>query len=467
MTIDYQLVQTAVADTLRGHARQKAAVDFKRDLEANTRELYASLLDGTWRKYVAYHEMDKTNNNGKRRHIFEPGLRLRALQHVWLLMAAPLYDEANRSVGMARNCLPGHGITAKRRGHGVLREVKHLFYDLREYHYVLVIDQRQCYRHIRVSVYRKAMKYMFHRLGLPVDKELIDFGEAVGFTPTGELPIGTPTSPYIHHIIMLRSDILIKESTGWALRYADDNIIAFRDAGELNAMKWRLQNLWWYAYGIRAKRWATKTVDIDKSGLDFCAYIVHRTAGRTATSHGKGYTTVRRQTARRAVRCDERSWPSYFGILRHADCFRMMENTEKRMKVSDLVEKVRIDRDMDAAPIALKDLVGVRHNVYDYKLLNGKDGKPNWIKCVIGIPEAIKETGELTGREFAYEYHGNAQGIVAWFSKLEQAYGRSFLPLEGGVIVNECGYIYKGSTNRQRYICQPDTSAGGQGGPVS
>lgn len=455
MYISEELFRLAVEETLKGHSKQKAVIDFKKDYEANVREMYASLQDGTWRRYIAYRELDKTNNNGKHRHIFEPALRLRMLEHTWLLLVVPLYNEANRGIDMARNCIPDHGITAKRKEDGVLQEVKHLFYDLRQYHCVLVMDQRQCYHHVRISVYRKAMKFLFHRLGLPVDTELIDFGEAVSFPPDGELPIGTPTSPWIHHIIMLQSDIFIRENIEWALRYADDNIMAFRDAHELNAMKWRIQNLWWYVYGIRAKRWATKIVDIDKSGLDFCAYIPHRNASRSVTSHDKGYTVVRLQTVRRAKGCKEKSFPSYFGILKEADCFAILEKIQKRMKACDLVQKIRIDREMDAKNITTRELAEnhIVHTVYDYKMLNGKDGKPNWIKCVIGFPEVDKNTGELTGREEAREYHGSLQGIIRWFCELEKAFpGRAFMPIEDGVIVNECGYIYKGSTNRINYI---------------
>lgn len=453
MTYDIELFRIAVKESLKGHSKQRQVVGFKKDLEANTLELFHALGNGTWRQYVGYREGEVVNNNGKRRHIYEPSLRTRILQHYWLLMAVPLYMEASRGIDMARNCIPGHGINAKGAGMGVLRDVKHLFYDLRDYRYVLVLDQRQCYAHISVKVYRRAMKYLFARLGMRADRELVDFGEAVGFAPGGQLPIGTPTSPYIHHIVMLQSDIFIRENTEWALRYADDNIMAFRDAKELNAMKWRVQNLWWYVYGIMAKRWATKVVDIDKCGLDFCAYVCHRTAGKDAASHGKGYTTVRRQTVRRAKGCDEKGWPSYFGILKEADCFAVLETIQKRMKASDLVSKVRIDREMDYRNIQMKDLAGVPHTVYDYKLLADRSGKPNWIKCAVGIPEYDRETGEATGRERAYEYHGNFQGIIQWICALQEAFGgRSFLPIEDGVITNQCGYIYEGSTNQKEYM---------------
>ena len=152
--------------------------------------------------------------------------------------------------------------------------------------------------------------------------------------------------------------------------------------------------------------------------------------------------------------CDEKAWPSYYGMLKEADCFAILEQIQRRMKACDLVKKIRIDRSLDAKNISLRELADnhIVHNVYDYKILCDKNGKPNWIKCVIGFPETDKQTGELTGRTEAREYHGNILGIVTWFAELEKTYGRAFLPLEDGEIVNECGYIYKGSTNRIEYI---------------
>lgn len=445
-------MQEAVARAVKGHAHKREVVEFKKDLEANTEALFLALTNGTWRTLIRYRELEKTNNNGKRRHIYEPSFETRVLQHYFLLQAVPLYMKAE--TGMARNCIPDRGITARRREHGVLREVKHLFYDLREYRYVLVMDQRQCYAHIRARVFRTAMKYMYERLGLAYDRELTDFGTAVSFTPDGRLPIGTPTSPWVHHIVMLRSDVFIKENTEWALRYADDNIMAFRDTGELNAMKWRVQNLWWYVYGIRAKRWATKIVDMGRSGMDFCAYICHRAEGKGVTAHGKGYATVRRYTLRKAKKCSGKGWPSYFGILKEADCFAILVKIQE-MKAQELVAKVRIDRDMDARNITVKELADnhIVHTVYDYKILKDTKGNPNWIKCIIGIPEVDAETGEQTGREEAREYHGNLQGIIRWICKLEREFGgRAFMPIEDGDIVNQCGYIYRGSTNQMEYI---------------
>lgn len=454
MTIDKSLLILAVKDSYKHHNKQDDVREFKKHEEANIDALFRALVDGTWRKYISFRPGNVTNNNGKRRKLSIPSLRTRMLEHYFLLVLIPLYQEANRGIGVARNCQPEHGITAKRKEYSVLHELKHLYYDLRELRVVLTVDQRQCYAHVTVKIYRKAMKYMLRRLGMGIDKELIDFGEAVSFPDGASLPIGTPASPWIHHIVMLESDIFIRCNTEWCLRYADDNIMAFRDSHSANVMKWRIANLWWYEYGIRMKRQSVRIIDIDKSTMDFCSFIVHRNPGKKATDNDKGYTVVRRSILRRAKMSEEKSWPSYFGILKCADCYRIINKIQEKMpKCSELVARIRIDREMDAKNISMKDLEGVSHNVYQYKILKDKNGNANWIKAIVGIPEVNKETGEATGRMLAREYHGNYQGIIQWFLKLETAYpNRSFLPIEDGRIINQCGFIYEGSTNQMEYV---------------
>lgn len=46
------------------------------------------------------------------------------------------------------------------------------------------------------------------------------------------------------------------------------------------------------------------------------------------------------------------------------------------------------------------------------------------------------------------------QGIIRWLRCLEQS-GIDFLPIEDARIVNECGYIYEGSTNQIQFIEPP------------
>lgn len=460
MTVDFSLLTLAVHDSYTHHNKQDEVKEFKKHEKENIEELYLALQGGTWQRFISFRRGEVTNTNGKHRYLFIPSLRTRILEHYFLLIVIPLYQEANRGVGLARNCQPGYGITAKVKEHSVLHEVKNLMYDLREFHLILTLDQRQCYAHVHAKIYRKAMKFMFKRLGMEVDKHLIDFGEIVSFAPNGQLPIGTPTSPWIHHIIMLMSDIFIHDNTEWCLRYADDNIIAFRDAKELNTMKWRIANFWWYEYGMRVKRSSIRIIDIDKSTIDFCSYIVHRNKDKGVADNNKGYTVIRHSTLRHAKETTEAAWPSYFGMLKWADCWKVITKIQASMpKAADLTAKVQINREFDAPNKTMKDLEGVVHNVYDYYMLNDKNGHPNWIKALIGIWEDTekvnKETKEkyIVKEEHAYEYHGNLHGIIDWFVELEKRFGvKGFLPLEEGEIINQCGYIYKGSVNQIKMI---------------
>lgn len=69
----------------------------------------------------------------------------------------------------------------------------------------------------------------------------------------------------------------------------------------------------------------------------------------------------------------------------------------------------------------------------------------------MGIEE-VKE-GEKTGKTLAYEFHGNYQGIIQFIAACEKAYGKTaILPMEELEIENQCGYIFKGSTNQMTYI---------------
>lgn len=122
--------------------------------------------------------------------------------------------------------------------------------------------------------------------------------------------------------------------------------------------------------------------------LDFCGYVFHRN-NKGVSEHNKGYVTIRKRVAKDAKKCITNE--------------------------------------------------------------NNKN-EPNWIKCLIGIPETNKE-GIPTGRKLAREFHGNYQGIVNFISKCELTYGKdAILPITDVEIENRCGYVFKGSTNRLEYI---------------
>ena len=234
-------------------------------------------------------------------------------------------------------------------------------------------------------------------------------------------------------------------------------MVACRTREEAQRMKWRIRQYWWYELKMRAKRGDTRITDInDKRGLDFCGYRVIRNDGKHVADTNKGYCLIRKDTLVRARMCDnDNSWGSYFGLMRHTDGFGEMVKIEKEMKLRELTKKIRIDRKMDAPNIKPVELArsGQTFTVFDYEIRKSeKSGDPNWIKMLIGMPE-VTDDGELTGKTVAREVHGGMMGIVAWMVAAEQVYGKkTLLPLEDVRIVDECGYIFEGSTNQMQYI---------------
>ena len=209
--------------------------------------------------------------------------------------------------GIAYNCKEGYGITASDSRKSLIHFLKHNVYERRDLHYALTIDQRKCYEHMTRKLYRKALKM------LAVDTELVDFAVNVAFNGNS-LPIGTPTSPFVHHVIMLAFDRWLGSVPGPKARYADDTLILFRTREEANRAAWRIRNFWWYTYGILAKR-NPQIIDIDSSPLSFCGMPVVGCAGRFAhclrQEHlgrtarigiGVGGAVVGIEVARRAVR---------------------------------------------------------------------------------------------------------------------------------------------------------------------
>lgn len=443
MKVTKEIVLAAMANAAKGHSNKDEVGRMMANADAYAESVLASISNGEYRKQLKYRKLIKQNPNGKVRHIDSPLLFTFVLQHLFNIMAKPLYDWHDNRNGI--NCKPGCGITSSDKSNSVIHRLKHLVYDRRDLNYCLIIDQRKCYEHIRPKVFRKAMRK------LTDDRELIEFGIAVSFVEN-HLPIGTPTSPLLHHIVMLDFDQWSKQAAPFATRYADDCISATYTKDDANALKWRVQNYWWYNLQIRAKASAIRLQPLTKE-LSYCGYVVRRNPDKGVAEHNKGYTTLRQNIRARASRCrKDESWASYYGLLRHADGYRLMQNIEQKMKLRQLTEKIRINRSLDAPNINPKDLAGKQFTIYDYDIKCDSKGTPNWIKCLIGVPE-VGEDENPTGRMKAFEFHGSYMYIVEFMTMAERTFGKkNMLPLEEMEIENQCGYIFKGSTNQMEYI---------------
>ena len=214
-----------------------------------------SIANGEYANHLKYRKLKKKNPNGKERNIKSPDLFTFVLQHLFLCLAWPVYNLHDNYNGL--NCKKGCGITSKVPSKSIIHRLKHLMYDRRDLHYAVVIDQRKCYEHIRPKIFRKEMRR------LTDDRELIEFGINVSFVDNC-LPIGTPTSPYVHHVVMLRFDHWMKQAAPFSERFADDNVGATYWKSDGNALKWRIQNFWWYEYQIRAKASTIRLIPLDE-----------------------------------------------------------------------------------------------------------------------------------------------------------------------------------------------------------
>lgn len=443
-SLNLQDIEAAAFRAFRGHSGKREVIKFKNDFESECNALYSALKDGSWRQKLSYRKLVKVNNNGKVRNIESPSLYTRIYQHLFLNIIEETYFSKDNRLGV--NCKQGYGITATDKSKSAVKRLKHIFYDCRFLNYYLVIDQRKCYEHISTKVFRKMLKRMIS------DTELVDFATDVCFAGK-TLPIGTPTSPLAHHIIMLWFDYIIKGMTRYSVRYADNCFLSFSTKEEAHQAMWRIQNYWWYELGLRAKRHSIIIAPMTKP-CDFCGFVFHRNPGRKVTDHDKGYVTIRKSIIRRAAKCrKDVSWASYFGIMQHSDSYRIMINTERNMNLSSLTQKIRINRNLDAKNIEIKELLNRKITIYDYELRYNSQREANWIKCLIGFEET--ENGEPTGRIAAREFHGNYQGIIQFIQMCEREYGKKdILPIEEVEIENQCGYIFKGSTNQLNYIIQ-------------
>lgn len=437
MRITISDIHNAIGSATKGREKRSDVVEFMASYADNVDLIFSKIADGTFMELVEYRKMTIVNNNNSVRHVLSPRLFALILQHLCCNLLLPYYKAADVHIGL--NCKDGCGITAKRRRNSVLKRMKRVFYDFRQDTHLLCIDQRKCYDHMKVKVFRKALKY------IDVPKWLNDFACEICFCK-GQLPIGTPTSPLVHHIIMAKYDKFLISMSSHVVRYADNTFIAFRSAEEANAALWRIKNFWWYELGVRAKRHTAQIYNIDKSAVDICGYVINRNVGMAVVDHNKGYTTVRKSTFRNAQKSTVKNWGSYFGLLKNADCFSAMCKIENDMKLSQLTDKIKITRNLDADPIPIKTLAenGTKFTIHDYDV-RFKQNKPDWIKCLIGISEDNKEK--------AYEFHGSYAGIANFIVACEAEFGKAnMLPIEDVEVENRCGYVFKNSTNVIKYI---------------
>ena len=431
--ITEETVKEAFKKASKGRSKKPAVVEFRKDLDANCNALADIINQGKVAEHVRYLRLKRKNNNGKWRDIDAPTFLTLVLQHVWLLLTKPLYMA--KETGIARNCIEGRGILSDDIDTGLLKPMRRLFYDDRQYTHLVLIDERKCYEHTTVKAYRKGMKL------IGADRTLTDFGEAVGFV-RGILPIGTPTSPLMHHIAVYPFDVWLNDNYPHALRYADNVFVPVSSLEEGHRAMWRIKMNWWHDLCVRSKSTEQRVVAINDKPVDICGFPLCRFVPRK-DNHGKGLTRIRKSIWHNAMHADTKeSWASYFGILSHADCFRSLTNKCKEMKLEELTSRCKLKRAMDAMEYDPKEVLDFESfDIIDYEILQDKKShEDNWINLFCGVRK------EGSNKLKAFAFHGNMKCIYRWIRMLEEEFGgKSFLPIEGVRLIKRRGYLLDGT----------------------
>ncbi len=446
MLLDSDLIRRAIRKAAKGHSSKAEVRDMLSGIDEYAIRVASAIESGTYISMLSYREFDTTNSNGKRRHIEQPSLFTRVLQHLSIVLLKPLYDSLDPRISY--NCKDGYGISASNPSMSLSRFLKRNVYSRPDLRYALAIDQRHCYDHMTRKLYRRALKL------LTGDSELIDFAVNVTFHGNS-FPIGTPTSPFAHHVIMLSFDRWLGSVPGPKARYADDVIVFCHTKEEANAAKWRIANFWWYTYCLRAKR-NPRIVDLDREPLSFCGLVIRRTPG----GHSLGYCRPRSNIRLRAMRCrSDASYAAYFGIFSHTDSFSFLAKLEADMKFSELTGRIKIVRAFDAQPISLAELARVKFNIYDFELKYDKEGKANWLRMIVGVPETGAD-GIPTGNYLRYCIRTEAKAMVDYMAEVKKACdtGEAKLPFDDVELENSCGYMFKGTTDREMYCTRDNIS---------
>lgn len=358
--------------------------------------ILAKIRDGTYINLISYKEKDKIGVDKKLRKLKMPSFDTLILQHICTNLLNLYYKSKDNYNGL--NCKEDCGITADNRRKSVLKRCKHIFFDKSRANYILIMDQRKCYDHVRPSIFRKFCKKLIG------DNSTVDFIVDCCFYEN-KLPIGAPSSSLIHHIIMMEFDYWIKTLRGYvdSVRYADDNLIAFETKEFANEAKWRIRNYWWYELKIRDKSNTTRIYPIDRKKIYFTGFKYTKNIGKGVCDKNKGYVVVSDTTKRSIIDCKKnKSYASYFGIAIHVDNFKLLTNIENRnMKLSELTNKHKMFRnEMDAKSIDKKDLLALDSFVIkDFQIRfnekKGNEKEPNWVKLLIGVPVKFEEISIL------------------------------------------------------------------------
>lgn len=438
------LVKQAALNAIRGKSKKADVIKFNENFDSNVTRIYYNL------KYHKYKGIDYTHtikyNYKKKRIISKCNLENRVIMHTLLLLGEEKYEKVRTD--FSYNCIKGRGINSKNKVYSLNHMIKQ---DIYEHNYWgwLQLDLRKCYQSTNGKLLYRNQLRMYGR-GYFTDilrkSSVCDLG----------IPIGTPMSPFSHHVMMIKFDHFCKEELGIKSyrRYADDIRIG-GDREQLNTWSWRIRNYLFYECSYLVK--GNLKIRPSRVPCDIGGYVYHKTKKCERNQHNKGYARIRPSTRKRAIK--KPSETSYFGIMKYGDACNLMKS---RMDVNELLSEMIIQRSMDSDPVDLKDIENkpVEIRKYDVRKPSKPDGKW-WLKMLV----SYRESPDSKFKQLRV-VKGCFEGICLSLNRLdkyiankakssdvgEDEIRKLMFPLTNVVFVNDGGWIIKGTINKINQI---------------
>lgn len=413
--------------------------------EENITEIMELLLDPN--PLVIDYSHRRIMNYKKSRIISTTSFHVRVIMHTVLLLIHPRYSELLTE--HAFNCIEGRGINSKVKRYSLNHQLKSAIFENKLTHY-LQMDIRKCYQSTNGKILRRVLYEIFGRS--PFTSKIFQ----IAICELG-LPIGTPPSPIMHHIMMIKADHWIKEvlRVKFYYRYADDIIILSDDKHQLHEWKHRIMNYLFYELDYVIK--GTVKIRPLSCNPDIGGYVYHKHERNGQDQHNKGHVTIRKSTKIRAQHNPTER--TYFGIMKFADAINL---SYKTMNFNDLVDKMRIKRRMDSPEVDIHDIQGVKLSILDYQVKKpDKDKGKYWVKIQVAYRihkgdkfrsvRVVKGSYEWIIRSLIELDEWIMDKAIAKDCSIDEV-RKHILPIDGVYFDYSCGWIIRGTNTELNQI---------------
>ena len=431
--IDKDTIREAIKNAAKGKKKYRKVRKILANLDKAVDLMHEMLVTGAFTPSPYVTSMMKTEY-GKEREIYKlPFFPDRGIQHDVSLCLRPRWTRA--MTGDTYACIVGRGINCNEDRFNLNKKVKRVL-NRKEFKgkraYCLKMDIRKCYPSVDNEVLaRLNRKYCKDRRMLEL-LDLLNFNDGCK-----GLPIGNFLSQLWINIVLTELDRYVKEvlKARHYFRYMDDIVLICDDKEQLHQWQWRIMNFTWYVlhmeYNQKRQVFPIGCHKLER-GIDYAGYVFRREPGdRKCTTRVR--KRIKESYARK--RHQEKSVPSYTGIIQHCDGRNLIHKITKednRMNIQEL--GIKIERPIEGDKIVIDQVVDRLIDVLDFEVRESEKKKGTLY---------VKMQVRFEGRK---RFIGGGYTFLAEFlMKVD----KKFLPLENCIIRNKRGYYFEGTINEE------------------